>query len=186
MPLASKQSLILMKLDVSRNLVNVFSTQHLSFIEIFFIFNNSGKCMVRTSDESRLWILWFSSFSFALNSYIYIFQDSSMFILGLHPMIFFARNDIFAFVVYCLLHAAITTISLVQDTLYVLLTYYAATPSPQLFLINFILYLQQTPKDKKASLVIHGRVDKVLLIWIKIVLLTPFLQHIMEFKNQDV
>ncbi|KAK7832255.1 nad-dependent protein deacetylase srt1, partial [Quercus suber] len=49
-----------------------------------------------------------------------------------------------------------------QDTLYVFLTYYAATPSPQMFLINFILYLQQTPKDKKASLVIHGRVDMVI------------------------
>ena len=51
MPLASKQGLIVMKLDVSSILVNVFSTQHLSFIEIFFIFYNSGKCMVRTSDE---------------------------------------------------------------------------------------------------------------------------------------
>ena len=111
-----------------------------------------------------------------------------MFILVLHPMNFLRgiTFNIFAFVVYCLLHAAITTISLVQDTLYVLLTYYAATPSPQLFLINFILYLQQTPKDKKASLVIHGQVDKVLLIWIKIVLLTPFLHHIMDFKSPDV
>ena len=184
MPLASKQGLIVMKLDISSILVNVFSTQHLSFIEIFFIFYNSGKCMVRTSDE-RLGY-GFYDFFFFFNSYLYIFQGSSMFILVLHPMIFFARNNIFAFVVYCLLHAAITTIFLVQDTLCVLLTYYAATPSPQLFLINFILYLQQTPKDKKASLVIHGRVDKVLLIWIKIVLLTPFLRHIMEFKSQDV
>ena len=138
MPLASKQGLIVMKLDISCILVNAFSTQHLSFFEIFFIFYNSGKCMVRTSDE-RLGYGFYEFFFIFLffNSYLYIFQDSSMFILVLHPMIFFARNNIFAFVVYCLLHAAISTTSLVQDTLCVLLTYYAATPSPQLFLIKF-------------------------------------------------
>ena len=183
-------------MDVSCILVNVFSTQHLSFIEIFFIFYNSGKCIVRTSDETRLWILWFSLFFFfLLFIYYYYFFLKLIHIhfprqfnvyFGSPSYDFFARNNIFAFVVYCLPHAAITTISLVQDTLYVLLTCYAATPSPQLFLINFILYLQQTPKDKKASLVIHGRVDKVLLIWIKIVLLTKFFHHIMEFKSPDV
>ena len=185
MPLASKQGLIVMKLDISSILVNVFSTQHLSFIEIFFIFYNSGKCMVRTSDE-RLGYGFYDFFFFFL-THTYTFSKTVQCLFWFSILwFFFARNNIFAFVVYCLLHAAITTMSLVQDTLCVLLTYYAATPSPQLFLINFILYLQQTPKDKKASLVIHGRVDKVLLIWIKIVLLTPFLRHIMEFKSQDV
>ena len=72
MPLASKQGLIVMKQDISCILVNAFSTQHLSFIEIFFIFYNSGKCMVRTSDER----LGYGFYEFFFLTHTYTFSKA--------------------------------------------------------------------------------------------------------------
>ena len=84
------------------------------------------------------------------------------------PSYDFLRGMKFLVIEFCtsvVIYILCAAVSLVQA---LCMSYYAPAPLPQLFLINFILDLQQTPKDKKASLVIHGLVDKVLLIWINI------------------